>query len=267
MKNIANNQNLSISGTWITQDRVNVTSLTSKIATWDLNQLQGLTTYECVKDDAARKKAAHALKLRNNMLTGAIAGGLFDASSGEDSVLDGVIYGAMFGAISTGSPDEGVGKVGLVFWDGSYLALEVNSAEFTLLQTIAESNSLKTSPAPAPACIKRSLSRKEMEDILRDRALSDLYYSIITAVFLLVGANTVPSLFNDSIALAKFGLSPDTLSTLMLFPSVLTAAVMLVKGFLKQLNLDNYFRSAAEKEAFKQADLLTNSHGSQQLIR
>lgn len=135
MRDISINTNLNIYGNEIIPSFRAHFDLMGTIKIWDLNQITSILTVDSLKNDELRKKEIHRRRKRSNILLGAVVGGLMDASEGDDSILDGVLIGAAFGAIATGSPSDPRAQIGILFQDGGTLSLDVSKEEYTLLQT------------------------------------------------------------------------------------------------------------------------------------
>lgn len=79
------------------------TNLANKISTWNLKAIESINIMDSIEHDANRKKAVFKRKKRNNIITWAVIGGLLDGSDGNDSVIDGLLLGGLFGAVTSGN--------------------------------------------------------------------------------------------------------------------------------------------------------------------
>lgn len=249
MKDLSNNTELVLSGTQHQTVIDSSSDLLSKVICWDLRQLQGITTYDCVKDDAARKKAAQKLSQRNSMLTGAVVGGVLDAAGGDDSILDGILLGAMFGAVCSANQDKAVGRIGLVFWDGSHLALAVDQDEYTRLQSIAEANLLAPKPDVAPASTHCSLSREAMDNVLHRRSVSSMMFSFLFAMVTLIGSTTLINLIGGPPLTISSMPGVDLFQIAFAVISIGVIITSIVRFFMPQ----SYLLNTTEKTAYENA--------------
>lgn len=238
-------KSLSISGDWLTPTLDSDTSIDHKIREWNLSKLETLLTIDSLNDAAARQQALQKSRRNSNMLLGAVVGGIMDADVGDDSIVDGVLLGAAFGAICTSSQsDEPKAQVGLLFQDGSSLAVEVNKYEYTQLQTNASANIKKQKDWLSPSFRDRYLSPKEVSSILSDRANSCFFRGGVVAMFLA----TMPYLFLFMMRLmAPDQPLPETIVDLLPVASVVMASLFFASHIYRSLNNENFLWGEREE--------------------
>ena len=159
------------------------THLAATIREWNLLSLAAIITTDTLVDDSARQEALHKTRRTQNILMGGVVGGLLDSESGDDTIADGVLLGAVFGSICTGDANNPTAQMGLVFRDGTSLAVEVDRSEFTRLQTILAANSFRKSQE-SPGFCDRKLTEAEMEEIVSCRENRAGALNILMFVFL-----------------------------------------------------------------------------------
>ena len=224
------------------------------IRVWDLSKLQTILTVDSLKDDEERKKALYKKRRTRNSLIGAIAGGVIDAETGEDSILDGVLLGAAFGAVCTTSPDKPMAQVGLLFCDGSYIAAEVDKEEYTKLQTLAAANQKQYSPGIEAAFIDRNLTKNEVDAILIARSNYSLVWGVLSGLLIAI----FPQFINFAFGFAKVDL--NTIDSLKPFLNSLPyiciamAVIAFMTGYMGSQKLINYVRGDSEKKYYLKID-------------
>lgn len=189
MINLANGSTLELIDNQIREKRCSQSSLLRACKVWDLNHLDLIVTSDTLEDDRKRKALEHKKRRNNNIAMGAIAGGMIDGLSGEDSILDGVLIGAAFGAIGTSGPGEATAKVGLLFSDNESLTVEVDSEEYSRLQTVAKLNARAKRFPKGPSMTKKLATKEEMDGVLRDRAFGQLKVLLIAAFVMAIGSS------------------------------------------------------------------------------
>jgi hypothetical protein len=103
-------------------------------------------------------------KKRKYIGLGAVLGLAVDYSLGDDSLVDGAIYGATLGWLFTPSGKEVTADIVLVFNDDSRLGLTVDRVSFNHISTLIGNNTNKTGESKPVIC--RSLTDKEKSIIL-----------------------------------------------------------------------------------------------------
>lgn len=194
MINLSNGKSLELAGGKIREKRSPQSSLSKPCKTWDLAHLDLIVTSDTLEDDQKRKAIEHKKRRNGNVVMGAIVGGLIDGSDGDDSILDGVLLGAAFGAIATSSPGAATAKVGLLFSDNESLTVEVDSNEYSQLQTIAEQNARRGQFPEGSTVTTVSPTKNDMDDVLRDRAFGQLKIMFIFAIMIALGTSVFASL-------------------------------------------------------------------------
>jgi len=130
-----------------------------------MDQIIDLLNYKKLQESEKEEYKKYIERLKNNIVSGAIIGGLIDASEGEDSILDGILLGATFGALATGR-EEPKALIGLLLSDGSVIPFEVNKEEFSILKSVAVENQTK-GITPSTPIRKRPLTKEEKERMKR----------------------------------------------------------------------------------------------------
>jgi hypothetical protein len=148
-------------------------SLDAKVCAYDMNQAVHMVTSDTLDDDRMRQHIQNRKKRSGNILLGAVMGGLIDGSHGDDSVLDGIIVGAAFGAICSSNSADPRAKIGLIFADGETLTLSVDKEEYAQLNTHMAKNQILPAALSQSKC-ERPLTLVEKNSVLCDRMLSSL---------------------------------------------------------------------------------------------
>ncbi len=224
------------------------TPLTAIIPEWDLKQLDTILTVDSLKDDETRKRAIHNRHRTSNTVLGAVVGGLLDASSGDDSIIDGVLLGAAFGAVCTSSPSDPKAQVGLLFSDGSHLSVEVDKSEYTQLQTMAAANQARQEPGSSCAYSERPLAFDEMNYVLSIRAREAFNAGIVTALLCAATPQLIPfmlSITNPDLVI------PDIVGTLLLVASCLAFVVTLTRSHSALQKIELFIKGDEELEFYK----------------
>lgn len=223
------------------------TPITITIREWDLAQLETILTVDSLKDDEARKRALHKRRRNSNMLLGAVVGGLIDADSGDDSIVDGVLLGAAFGAICTASPEAPKAQVGLLFRDGSHLAVEVNKDEYTQLQTLVSSNKHEAIDESKSAFKDRYLTDSEVDSILRDRATNAFIKGALSA--LLIAA--MPSLFSFLLEIMNpEQMLPDLFFSILPYVSIVGFIIVFIGSYSSTRRIESFLMGDEEQEFY-----------------
>jgi outer membrane lipoprotein SlyB len=162
----------------------------SKESRWDLSQLVSIVTLDTAEDDAKVQEVIAESSKGNYMGAGALIGGVVDSLLGEgDSILDGVIVGALFGSLINKEKraKEPVANITLVFRDGVILPLEVNKSEYVTLQNViieANSNTIKIKGSlPSYEILYRE---RELDVCRSNRFISTIKWMVLSAVVMLV---------------------------------------------------------------------------------
>ena len=127
-----------------------------------LSRLSGIAIADTLADDQSRADKEHRRERNASMATGAVLGGLIDASSGDDGIVDGLLIGAAFGAIASGSPRDPKARLVLVFDSGERLAVSVDADEYAQIQA---AQGARNDNAQGPAIIERDYNSHELRDI------------------------------------------------------------------------------------------------------
>ena len=159
---------------------------------WNLDHLDLIVTTDTIQDDRKRKAIEHKKRRSGNIVMGAIVGGLLDGSEGDDSIVDGALLGAAFGAVATSGPESATAKVGLLFSDNESLTVEVDADEYSQLQTIAEQNARRGQFNNESSAKETPLTKDDMDRTLTNRALRQLKILLIAAVVIALGTSIAP---------------------------------------------------------------------------
>lgn len=261
MRNLSNGKSLELASGHIQERRSPQSSLSKACKTWDLAHLDLIVTSDTLEDDQKRKAIEHKKRRNGNVVMGAIVGGLIDGSDGDDSILDGVLLGAAFGAIATSGPGAATAKVGLLFSDNESLTVELDSNDYSQLQTIAEQNARRGQFPEGPSVKTISPTKNDMDCVLRDRAFDQLKKMLIFAVVIALGSSFASSL--PSSGLSGASESQPMLAAIseigkgLPYIGGLLGMIFLVAGFVavsrpeSQLRTDEKERYASLSPAFR----------------
>lgn len=188
MRSLTNNQTFKIYGTMIGPefDLSAGTDLAAIREEWDLAQLASIETVRSFAAAAARVRKRSATRWRN-VLFGAVAGGVLDASQGDDSIADGAILGGLAGLLFSPRIGDESAIVKLHFRDGRMLTLEVSRAEFAALEEAASAAALQPHRPDSASFARRPLDEDEIAMILRmRRSQSALALFVVAGLFAIV---------------------------------------------------------------------------------
>lgn len=149
---------------------------------WSLDHLEALVTSDTIEDARKQNEVMNRKRRNENILAGALFGGFLDASQGDDSILDGILLGAAFGALVSSNTSKPVAQVGLVFVDGSPIPVEVDKYEYNQLQTIALRNFKRGEFPNTPARVKKTLAKSDVDQVLESRGLNRMIVSVMAGV-------------------------------------------------------------------------------------
>ncbi|NPA53536.1 MAG: hypothetical protein GXO21_02590 [Aquificae bacterium] len=150
-----------------------------------MNQIVAILDYKTLQESEREEYKKYIERLKSNIASGAIIGGLIDASGGEDSIIDGILLGATFGAIATGGPKNPKAKIGVLLSDGTVIPFEVNEEEFSILKSVAVENQTK-GITPSTPIRKRPLTEYEKREVLTDRSISEAFKIIMMGIVLVI---------------------------------------------------------------------------------
>lgn len=257
MRNIELQTSMKISGKKLKPLLNASTPITIQIREWNLDQLETILTVDSVDDYEKRKKALHQRRRTKNMLLGGVVGGLI-ANSGDDSIVDGVLLGAAFGAICTSSPEEPKAQVGLLFSDGSHLAVEVNKDEYTQLQTLSVSSHRQDVENFQSAFRDRSLTTSEVNSILNDRATNAFIRRIILAIIIGATPLTLPLTFSfllNIVGTAQELELPQIIFSILPFIAILGSISLIAGGLSYSQKKELFLIGDKEKEFYSALDV------------
>jgi outer membrane lipoprotein SlyB len=191
MINLSNGTNLKLGDNLIREIRDPESDLTKPVSTWSLAHLELIVTTDSLADDKKRKAIEYKKRQKENAIVGAVVGGMLDGSDADDSILDGLLLGAAFGAVATSGPEKPMAKVGLVFSDGNTLSVKVNSKEYSRLQSIAARNA-KNGKYPKNGAVRKVFPTKDdMDGALKVRAITQLKKYLIAGFVIALGTALV----------------------------------------------------------------------------
>lgn len=157
------------------------TNLQGTVTSWNLKALDSINVVDSINDDRQRKEVAFKRKRKNNVLTWALVGGLVDASSGDDSIIDGVLLGGMFGYASSGSVEKPEARILLTFTNGDKLGVIVDQDELLQVLEVKQEDNL------IDGKFVRSLSKTQKDVVLDSRRLDEQTSYLILACLCLFG--------------------------------------------------------------------------------
>lgn len=166
MRDIVTDREYWIDGDELVPVVTKSTPLEGELEIWNLRSLVMLITADKIRDDTFRKEVLARIKRARRAAGGAVFGGFIDALSGDEGILDGVLLGAAFGALSPVGLDDPKATVGLLFSDGSYLVAEVDRCEYELLQARVASNAARLDGVEHPARKRRPLTVAEQKAVI-----------------------------------------------------------------------------------------------------
>ncbi len=157
------------------------TNLQGTVTSWNLKALDSINVVDSINDDRQRKEVAFKRKRKNNVLTWALVGGLMDASSGDDSIIDGVLLGGMFGYASSGNVEKPEARILLTFTNGDKLGVVVDQDELLQVLEVKQEDSL------IDGKFVRSLSKTQKDAVLDSRRSDEQISYLILACLCLFG--------------------------------------------------------------------------------
>lgn len=169
------------------------TNLNGTITIWNLNALDSINVIDSISDDRTRKEIAFKRKRKNSVITWAVIGGALDASSGDDSILDGVLLGGLFGLASSGSVKEPEASILLTFTNGDRLGLIVNQKELLKLMEIPQQDNLIDGKTI------RVLTSAEQIQIIESRRANEFFNLIVIGIFGGVALGFLTLIFGEDI--------------------------------------------------------------------
>lgn len=244
MIDLSNGRELGIAKNQLRRSLSGEMRIDAAIEAWDLTQLDTMLTIDSLADDEKRKKIIASQRKKNNIGLGALVGGIIDASSGEDSIVDGVLLGAAFGAVCSSSASNPRAQVGLLFKDGSHVSVDVDKNEYTQLQTQVASNKLNNVGFSSPACIKRPLTRDEIDYILDARSSNALLLGLAVVFLLMLAPSLMINVFFPSM---NYLVDMDRIQTLAGIFLSIVAVFIVVKNSVNMTNKENLLRDHEEK--------------------
>ncbi|WP_336767057.1 MULTISPECIES: hypothetical protein [Acinetobacter] len=215
------------------------TNLNGTISTWNLSALDSINVIDSINDDKTRKEIAFKRKRKNNVITWAVIGGILDASSGDDSILDGVLLGGLFGLASSGSAKEPEASILLTFTNGDKLGLIVNKTELLKLMEIPQQENIIDGKTV------RVLSNKEQNQVIESRRSNELTNQLVMVMLGMVAIGIFNLFFGEDIKELNHG---SLLLSLANIVSMIVFAlhVMYVAGIFGKKS-DEEYKNPSEK--------------------
>ncbi|WP_334070000.1 hypothetical protein [Acinetobacter colistiniresistens] len=215
------------------------TNLNGTISTWNLSALDSINVIDSINDDKTRKEIAFKRKRKNNVITWAVIGGILDASSGDDSILDGVLLGGLFGLASSGSAKEPEASILLTFTNGDKLGLIVNKTELLKLMEIPQQENIIDGKTV------RVLSNKEQNQVIESRRSNELTNQLVMVMLGMVAIGIFNLFFGEDIKELNHG---SLLLSLANIVSMIVFAlhVMYVVGIFGKKS-DEEYKNPSEK--------------------
>jgi hypothetical protein len=215
------------------------TNLNGTISTWNLSALDSINVIDSINDNKTRKEIAFQRKRKNNVITWAVIGGILDASSGDDSILDGVLLGGLFGLASSGSAEEPEASILLTFTNGDKLGLIVNKTELLKLMEIPQQENIIDGKSV------KVLSKKEQNQVIESRRSNELTNQLVKVMLGMVAIGIFNLFFGEDIKELNHGsllLSLCNIGSMIVF----ILLIMYQFGFFGK-KTDEYFKKPSEK--------------------
>ncbi|MDN5477410.1 MAG: hypothetical protein L0G48_02715 [Staphylococcus equorum] len=215
------------------------TSLNGTVSTWNLSALDSINVIDSINDDKHRKEIEFKRKRKNNVITWAVIGSILDASSGDDSILDGVLLGGLFGLASSGSPKDPEASILLTFTNGDKLGLIVNKTELLKLMEVPQQENLIDGKTV------RILSNTEQNQVIESRRSNEFTNQLVMIMLGMVAIGFFNWVFGDDIKELNHGallLSLGNIGSMIVF----SLYIMYLSGFFGK-KTDEYFKKPSEK--------------------
>lgn len=169
------------------------TNLNGTIATWNLKALDSINVIDSINDDKQRKEIEFKRRRKNSVITWAVIGGVVDASSGDDSILDGVLLGGLFGYISSGSVKDPKASILLTFTNGDKLGLIVNQIDLLRIMEVPQDANLIDGKTV------RILSSTEQNCVVESRRSKEFFKSMVFGALGIVSIGLFNLMFADDL--------------------------------------------------------------------
>ncbi|AGQ12288.1 hypothetical protein ABTC85_15495 [Acinetobacter baumannii] len=169
------------------------TNLNGTVASWNLKALDSIHVIDSINDDQKRNEIAFKRKRKNNVITWALIGGVLDASSGEDSILDGVLLGGLFGYASSGSVEKPEASILLTFTNGDKLGLYVNQNELLKIMEVQQEDNLIDGKKIG------NLTVEQQQIVIESRRNDEFFNQLLAAVIMLIGIGLFNFLFGEDV--------------------------------------------------------------------
>lgn len=145
-------------------------------AMYDLSQIVGITCVTTIEDEKARIDKGYSKNVVQNIVIGAVAGGIIDFSIGQDGLLDGIALGALSGWFFSSSKEKPVASIVVSFADHTKLPLTVDADGMGLIiAAIDKSKPVTIKPAKSSYQLSESQIAEHHRRSLR---FKDLVYSV-----------------------------------------------------------------------------------------
>jgi hypothetical protein len=171
--------------------------------------LSDITTIEPIEIDAERQKKLRSNAVKKGVATGAVVGAVVDVLSPGDSIIDGIILGALAGWLFAADKKEPVAHLTLRFNDGVSLPVIVGRDDLTQMMAIIETSKQQSRSEVGSSHTLRHLTPDEIATLQRRSAREK---SGRLAFQTLILSFVVLTLLFDPIESSEFGSFIDGLS-------------------------------------------------------
>lgn len=130
---------------------------------YDLGQLTDITTVEPIEIDEQRQATLRNSTVMKNVCTGAVAGAAIDYLSPGDSIVNGILVGAMVGWFFAPAKKDPVAHLVLHFSDGETLPVTGDRVALTHLISCISANGTIDNSTPTCSHRVRALTRSEKD--------------------------------------------------------------------------------------------------------
>jgi hypothetical protein len=140
------------------------TKTDSMLDVYHLNMLVDILVVGSIESDEKRQGIIRSKSVTSHMAAGAIIGGGIDALSSGDSILDGILVGAVLGYLFAPSKKDPLARVTLVFADGFSFAVSLDRDALNHLVAVGSINRSSDASVsknqPSHGCRKLKSSEK-----------------------------------------------------------------------------------------------------------
>ena len=137
---------------------------------YNLQQLSDITTIEPIEIDAERQEKLRCNSVKKGVATGAVVGAVVDVLNPGDSIIDGIILGALAGWLFAADKKEPVAHLTLRFNDGVSLPVILGREDLTQMMAIIETSKHQSRSEAGASHTLRRLTPDEMATLQRHSA-------------------------------------------------------------------------------------------------